>query len=280
VRADSTVTGVDFQIQDSDPNNDDSATGKANGNGTNVFVAATAVSPNSGISASYPNYPQEFRFVYTNVPTSGSAQIIVRLKEFATAAYTNRVTLLTNTVNTLAPAQIVSIASPATNGTVLTYSSNTVYLVQACFSSTLTANKTNFNVFINGVLQPQANYFFQPVGGNNAYCPGFRTIQFNWNNPPLGTNTIVISYTNVPTAITDTRAVTVAPPLRISGLDNNNQQVVWDSAPGINYQVYATTNLAEPFLPISDPVQGTGSSTFFYDPNPAPQKFYQVIQLP
>ena len=279
VRADSTVTGVDFQIQDSDPNNDDSATGKANGNGTNVFVAATAVSPNSGISASYPNYPQEFRFVYTNVPTSGSAQIIVRLKEFATAAYTNRVTLLTNTVNTLAPAQIVSIASPATNGTVLTYSSNTVYLVQACFSSTLTANKTNFNVFINGVLQPQANYFFQPVGGNNAYCPGFRTIQFNWNNPPLGTNTIVISYTNVPTAITDTRAVTVAPPLRISGLDNNNQQVVWDSAPGINYQVYATTNLAEPFLPISDPVQGTGSSTFFYDPNPAPQKFYQVIQL-
>ena len=104
VRADSTVTGVDFNIQDSDTNNDDVITGKANGNGTNVFVAANSVTPNSGISASYPNYPQEFRFVYTNIPTSGSANIIVRLKEFATAVYPNRVTLLTNTVTTLAPA--------------------------------------------------------------------------------------------------------------------------------------------------------------------------------
>ncbi len=280
VRADSTVTGADFQIQDSDPNNDDSITGKTNGNGTNIFVAANSVAPDASISATYPNYPQEFRFVYTNIPTSGTAKIIVRLKEFATAVYPNRVTLLTNTVTTLAPAQIVNIASPATNGTVLTYNSNMVYLVQACFTGTLTANRTNFNILINGVLQPQTNYFFQPVGGNNAYCPGFRTIQYNWNNPALGTNLIQIIYTNATTPISDARALTVAPPLRISGLDNNNQQVVWDSAPGINYQVYATTNLLVPFAAISDPIQASGSSTFYYDPNPAAQKFYQVVQLP
>ncbi len=280
VRADSTVTGADFQIQDSDPNNDDSITGKTNGNSTNVFVVANAVSPDAGISATYPNYPQEFRFVYTNIPTSGTAKIIVRLKEFASTVYPNRVTLLTNTVTTLAPVQIVSIASPATNGAVLTYNSNMVYLVQACFTGTLTANRTNFNIFINGVLQPPTNYFFQPVGGNNAYCPGLRTIQYNWNNPPLGTNLIQVIYTNAITPISDTRTVTVAPPLRISGLDNNNQQVVWDSAPGINYQVYATTNLLVPFAAISDPIQASGSSTFYYDPNPAAQKFYQVVQLP
>jgi glycosidase/archaellum component FlaG (FlaF/FlaG flagellin family) len=280
VRADSTVTGVDINFQDSDPNNDDSVTGKPNGNGTNVFVAANSVSPDATISASYPNYPQEYRFVYTNIPTSGTAKIIVRLKEFATAVYPNRVTLLTNTVNTLAPAQIVSIASPGTNGTVLTYSSNLVYLVQACFSGSLTANRTNFNLFINGVLQPPANYFFQPVGGNNAWCPGFRTIQYNWNNPPLGTNSIQVIYTNAVTPISDTRTLIVAPPLRISGLDNNNQLVVWDSAPGVNYQVLATTNLLVPFAPISDPISGTGSSTVFYDPNPASQKFYEVLQLP
>jgi glycosidase/archaellum component FlaG (FlaF/FlaG flagellin family) len=280
VRADSTVTGVDFQIQDSNPANDDSATGKNNGNGTNVFVAATAVSPNSTISAAYPNYPQEYRFVYTNVPSSGSAQIIVRLKEFGTAVNSNRVTLLTNTVTTLAPAQIVSIATPLTNGIVLTYSTNMTYLVQACFSSSLAPQPTNFNILINGALQPQTNYFFSAVGGNNTYCPGYRTIQYNWNNPPAGVNTIQVSYTNSLAWITDTRTLTIAPPLVLNGLANNNQLVAWASAPGINYQVLATTNLLQPFTAISDPIPATGSTAFFYDPNPAPQKFYQVIQLP
>lgn len=280
VRADSTVTGVDFNIQDSDTNNDDSVTGKANGNGTNIFVAATAVAPDAGISANYPNYPQEFRFVYTNIPSSGTATISVRLKEFATAVYSNRLTTLTTTVSTLAPVQTVSIASPATNGTVLTYSTNMIYLVQACFSSSLTANRTNFNILINGVLQPPTSYFFQPLGGNNAYCPGYRSIQYNWINPSLGTNVIQVSYTNAITPISDTRSLVVAPPLLISGLANNNQQVVWDSVAGLNYLVLATTNLLAPFAPISDPIPGTGSSTFFYDPNPAPQKFYQIQMVP
>ncbi len=281
VRADSTVTGVDFNIQDGDTNNDDVITGKANGNGTNVFVAATAVSPNSGISASYPNYPQEFRFVYTNVPTSGSAQIIVRLKEFATAVYPNRVTLLTNTVTTLAPATIVSIARPATNGTVLTYSTNMTYVLQACFSTALSSATNNFNLLINGVLQPYGSYIILAAGslGTNV-CPGLKSFTYNWINPPLGTNLIQIIYTNAITPISDTRALTVAPPLRISGLDNNNQLVVWDSAPGLNYRVLATTNLLVPFADISGVIQSSGSSTFYSDQNPAAQKFYQIQLVP
>ena len=79
------------------------------------------VTPNAGLSATYTNYPQEFRFVYTNVPSSGTATITVRLKEFATSVYTNRYTILTTTVNTLAPTQVVEISAPATDGTVLTY---------------------------------------------------------------------------------------------------------------------------------------------------------------
>ena len=81
VRADSTVTGVDFNIQDSNSNNDDIVTGQANGNGNDtngapIFVPATPVaSPIPTLSATYPNYPQEFRFVYTNVPGSGTATI-------------------------------------------------------------------------------------------------------------------------------------------------------------------------------------------------------------
>jgi len=285
IRADSTTTAAEMNIQDSLASNDDVVTGKANGNGNDgggapIFVAATAASPDGNLTAQYPNYPQEYRFVYTNVPTSGTATINVRLKEFATSVYTNRATLLSATVNTLAPTQIVQISSPATNGAVLAYSTNLTYLLQACFSGSLTAAKTNFNILINGELQPQGNYFFQPVGGNNTYCPGFRTIQYNWVNPMPGTNLIEVIYTNAIVPISDTRAVIFAPPLRISGLANNNQLVVWDSAPGVNYQVLATTNLLQPFQIISDPIPGAGASTYFYDQNPAPQKFYQVQMVP
>jgi len=281
VRADSTVTGVDFNIQDSNTNNDDLITGQANGNGNDtngspVFVAASAVTPNAALSATYTNYPQEFRFVYTNIPSSGTATINVRLKEFATSVYTNRLTLLGTTVNTLAPTQVVEITSPATNGTVLTYSSNTTYVVTACFSSSLVSVPNNFNVLVNGALQPSANYILRPTGP----CVGMKVLYYDWSNPPIGTNVIQVIYTNSLTPISDTRLVTITPPLVISGLAGNNQLVLWNSAPGVNYQVLATTNLAQPFQNISGVVPGQGITTSFYDANPAAQKFYEIQMVP
>jgi hypothetical protein len=283
VRADSTTTGVEFNIQDGDPSNDDVNTGQANGNGNDtngnpIYVAAGAVTPDSGLTAQYPNDPQEFRFVYTNIPTSGTATINVRLKEFATSVYTNRYTTLAATVNTLAPAQVVEIAAPATDGTVLTVSNTLTYLIQGCFSTSLTSLPTNFNLLINGQLQPQSAYTLRPAG--SGLCANLKSFYYNWQNPPIGTNVIQLIYTNALAPISDTRLVTVAPPLKISGLANNNQLVVWDSAPGVNYQVLATTNLAEPFLPISGIIPGAGTSTYFYDPTPAGQKFYQIEVVP
>ena len=286
VRADSTVTGVDYNIQDSDTNNDDVITGKANGNGNSggapIYAAATAVTPDGTLSAQYPNYPQEFRFVYTNVPSSGSnATISVRLKEFASGVYSNRFTTLTASVVTYSPSVVVSISNP-TNNTVLTYSANTTNLLQCCFDTTLPHTTNSWNILINGVLQPQTAYIFQPVNNSfpNNFCYGYRTLQFKWINPPLGTNLIQIICTNSLPPISDAVLVTVAPPLRISSLANNNQYIGWDSAPGVNYQVLATTNLAVPFQPISTPIPGSGSSTFFYDQNPANQKFYQIQMVP
>jgi hypothetical protein len=281
VRADSTVTGVDFNIQDRTTNNDDLITGQANGNGNDtngspIFVAATAVTPNAALSATYTNYPQEFRFVYTNVPSSGTATINVRLKEFATSVYTNRLTLLATTVNTLAPTQVVEITSPATNGTVLTYSSNTTYVVTACFSSSLVSAANNFNVLVNGNLQPSANYILRPTGP----CAGMKVLYYDWINPPIGTDVVQVIYTNSLAPISDTRLVTITPPLVISGLAGNNQLVLWNSAPGVNYQVLATTNLAQPFQNISGVVPGQGITTSFYDANPAAQKFYEIQMVP
>ena len=289
VRADSSVTGVDFNIQDSYPGNDDTVTGASNGNGNSngvpVFVSATAVSPDPNISAQYPNYPQEYRFNYVNVPASGTAAITVRLKTFSTGVYTNRLTTLTSTVNTLGPLQYVEISSPAADGTVISMNTNTTYAIQTCFTASLTATDTTlFSIYINGVLQPQSNYIIQASGCGY----GMRSLSYNWTagspGTVTGTNVIQVVYSNsvTSTVLSDTRTVVVAPPLRISGLDINNQLVIWDSALGVNYQVLATTNLAQPFTPISGNIPGTGTSTFFFDNSTtnAPQKFYEIEVVP
>jgi len=79
--------------------------------------------------------------------------------------------------------------------------------------------------------------------------------------------------------LSDMRTAVLPLPLRISGLTNNNQLVIWDSAPGLNYQVLATTNLTQPFQPVSGIVPSQGMTTSFYDANPAAQKFYEIERL-
>ena len=286
VRADSSVTGVDFNIQDSYAGNDDPATGENNGNGNSngipVFVSATAVSPDVGISGQYPNYPQEFRFNYVNVPASGTATITVRLKTLATGVYTNRLTTLTRTVNTLGPLQYVEISSPAADGTLIPLYTNSTYILRTCFTATLATNDaTFFNIYLNGVLQPKNAYNLQASGCGY----GLRALFYNWtaNSPGTvtGTNVIQVVYSNsvTSTVLSDMRTAVLPLPLRISGLTNNNQLVIWDSAPGLNYQVLATTNLTQPFQPISGIVPSQGMTTSFYDANPAAQKFYEIERL-
>ena len=100
----------------------------------------------------------------------------------------------------------------------------------------------------------------------------------------MGTNVLQMVYSNSITGVTlsDTRTVIVPPPLVISGLTSNNQLLIWDSAPGVNYQVLATTNLTQPFTPISGTIPGTGTSTYYYDylTTNTPQKFYEIEVVP
>jgi hypothetical protein len=284
VRADNSVTSVSFNIQDSNTNNDDGVTGQLNGNGLGTnglpsFAPASQVTPNQTLDGQYPNELQEFRFTYTNIPSSGTATINIRLNDYSTAIYTNRFALLSTTVNTLAPSQTVEISSPATDGTILSYSNNVTYLVQACFSSSLVSLVTNFNVLINGVLQPQSAYILRPMGAV-AGCTGYKSLLYNWSNPTPGTNLIQVIYTNAIPPISAMRSVIVAPPFKISSLESGNQLVLWDSFPGVNYEVLATTNLLQPFQIISGKIPGQGATSQFFDSNPAPQKFYEVEIVP
>ncbi len=288
IRGDSSTTEADVNIQDSNTNNDDINTGQPNGNGNDtngnpIFVAATPVTPNAVLSLQNPNYPLEFHFNYVNVPNSGPATITVRLKELTTAIYTNRYTTLTRNVNTVAPTQVIAVSNPSVDGEIVTLGDGNPFTIQACFTTNLpNIHSTAFwTININGVPQPRSDpvthapfYFL----GGNACGPGMGLLSYSWNNPVIGTNEIQVVYSDG-IVLSDAKAVIIAPPLLITGLGDNNQLLVWDSAPGINYQVLATTNLLQPFEPISGIIPSGGLSTFYTDTanSPqAPQKFYEI----
>ncbi|MFZ0826679.1 MAG: alpha-amylase family glycosyl hydrolase [Verrucomicrobiia bacterium] len=177
----------------------------------------------------------------------------------------------------------VYISSPATDGLVIPMGSNTTYLVQICFTPALDTNDPSlFNLTINGVLQPQSAYIFRPPGAV-AGCSGMRSLLYNWSGGLPGSNTIQVVYSNQGLVLSAARTVIVPPPLAISGLASNNQSVVWSSTPGINYTVLATTNLSQPFMPISGVIPANGLSTAYLDLSnspPAPQKFYEIEVVP
>jgi hypothetical protein len=112
-----------------------------------------------------------------------------------------------------------------------------------------------------------------------------RSLLYNWSGASPGTNIIQVVYSNSSAGVvlSDTRTVIVPLPLVISGLVSNNQLVVWSSTPGVNYTVLATTNLSQPFTPISGVIPANGLSTSYLDISNSPpvsQKFYEIEVVP
>ena len=294
VRADSLVTEADYTITD------------VNGQTSGI---ASAVTPDANLSLQYTNYPQEFRFNYSPVASSGTAVVTVTLKTLSTAAYTNRVTTLTRTVQASASPTVLQIGSPAADGSLLVLNANDTYTIQTCFTPTLTTNDASlFSIYINGAMQPRSGYVFRPPGSVSG-CPGLRNLLYPWTNPPSGSNTIQVIYTNGIT-LSATRAVAVArigdptdsdgdgvpnwmellagtnpyDPnsfLHITGLTPGHPvELAWSSVPNKAYQVLSTTNWAYPMAAIPGAVvTGDASNAIsrWFDPAPdATNKFYRI----
>lgn len=69
--------------------------------------------------------------------------------------------------------------------------------------------------------------------------------------------------------------------LRILNLGGGGALLTWSSESGKSYQVYATTNLSQPFAPLSDVLPSGGAQTMFTNPAPdAGALLYRVAVLP
>jgi hypothetical protein len=288
VRADTTTTSVEYNISDGDPNNDDVITLLHNGNGSSngvpIFIQAPQATATAALDQQYPNQPQEYRFNYIAVPNSGSATITVRLKKLTTSIYTNRFTTITRTINTAAPAQVLRVSNPPTEGQTLLLNPDDTYTVMACFTQTLTTNNINaFSIFINGVLQPRRAGDGTPLYmiGGSACGFGMRTLSYVWGGIPSGTNIIQVTFNGTVT-LSDTRTINVSRfGINDISVNPSGNLIVWDTVPNFNYEVLATTNLNIPMVPISGVIPANGSSAFFFDSAPDPtNEFYRIQVVP
>ncbi|MBC8190361.1 MAG: hypothetical protein H8E75_08015 [Puniceicoccaceae bacterium] len=175
VRTDATVEEVWYRIEDSDISNDDMNTGGSNGNGTGfepfvdtnqngtrdagesyedlndndqwdtnltqIWIRANELTPSLLIEPSDPAYRKEWRFDYVNVPSSGSADIKVRLRELSSSTFEDfslsdengHYTTLTRSVNTAGLDERVFIAFPSQDRQIVDNS----YTMKVYFSKSL-----------------------------------------------------------------------------------------------------------------------------------------------
>jgi len=201
VRSDPSVVEVWFHIDDADPNNDDIATGVANGNG-NGFEPYTDSNSNgardtgeafndlngngiwdANIGESWvpayattpyevsTRYPREWRFNYNNIPPGGSnATIKVRLRELSSAGrgvFTNHTdasghfTTLTRTVYTWGPDVRMFVAWPQKDGDLV----SSGYVMKVYFTKSLADGLTEQQLIDRMLIKIQSSESGRTTGG-------------------------------------------------------------------------------------------------------------------
>jgi len=196
-RSDITVEEAWYRIDDSDPANDDSATGVNNGN--NAWVKAIA----SAVPSPLPRgaNEKEWSFNYVNLPTNGAATISIRLREVTSATNmalsdtAGHFTTLQRTVATGGNSVRLFIHSPSADGATVGVGSNLV----AYFSQSLTNGLTDaqlrtcFTVSLNGVAQ--SNQLYTILHDVTAYDHALSfTLPNLYNGQPAYQHTLAVAF--------------------------------------------------------------------------------------
>ena len=162
VRSDMTVDEVWYKIADMDPNNDDSATGLANGN--NAWVKANKGLVPAPKPGTEPD--QQWEFNYVLIPTSGTATITACLRELTSSTNlalsdaAGHFTTLARTVDTGGNGVHLLVHEPAADGAIVGVGSNLVAYFSQSLGAGLDANQLAqcFVIELDGVYQSNANY--------------------------------------------------------------------------------------------------------------------------
>ena len=214
VLTDASVTGVQFNILDTNAGNDSAA----NGNGTGNWAAATEVTP-SQLGAT--GLAREWRFDFKNIPTSGAALVNVRLREASSSANnalddtTGWFTTLTRSVNT-GYAVNYRIQFPTTDGTVV----DTSYVAKVDFDKSLgfisgvavpaAQMVSEFTITLDGVLIPRAGYTFIANESASDSAMSFHFPNFYTGNPD-DLHEVRATWQRGNISLTDIRQVKAAP---------------------------------------------------------------------
>ena len=204
VRTDPTVRQVWYNIVDTDPNNDDAATGANHGNGLNAedevsWIPAQRVNPSINIDS---EYPLEWRFSYVNIPSSGQATIHVKLAEYSSSTnplvsdVEGRFTTLERTINTQGPDYSMYVAWPQNDGDVVGQG----YDMKVHFSEALAEwdeeiTRSRFLIRLNGVPQDREDLFFNYYIDANTHELGF-TLPDLFNGDPNYEHRIEVIHAN------------------------------------------------------------------------------------
>ncbi len=257
VRTDRTVKEVWYQVVDSESANDDASTGVLNGNGMGFepytdannngirdvsepfedingnnawdddlaesWVRATQVQPSPQVAESGLF---EWRFDYRNIPSSGTAQIKVRLKEVSSSADQSlsdadgHYTTLIRSVNTAGPETRLFVAYPQADGNTV----NDDYVLKAYFTKNLGDGVSDaqlineFLVSIGSTLsgsatnaQPQPRSSYQIIRNETAQYHALAfPIPALYNGDPEFLHHIGITHTRSSVTLGATRIVRAA----------------------------------------------------------------------
>ena len=86
-------------------------------------------------------------------------------------------------------------------------------------------------------------------------------------------------FTNLSEFLAGTDPASNSSLLRITSQADGGRTVTWSSAAGRTYRILTTTNVNQPFVPLSGVLASGGATTSFTDPNPAGARKYYRIEL-